>query len=152
MSICVAILICSFNCIHYGPGVDSAPNRKEYQVYFLGGKFGRYVWLTLPSSCAFLMKYRELNFLEHSGPLQACKRTDLIFLYYILYRFLCCTFHGHYCSCSLGTARNIFVLCLSNLYKFPPCQLCSWHKFSLQWFSYYPGTKPIPTLSNVFCW
>jgi hypothetical protein len=23
---------------HYGPGVDSASNRKEYQVYFLGVK------------------------------------------------------------------------------------------------------------------
>jgi hypothetical protein len=23
---------------HYGPGVDSTPNRSEYQVYFLGVK------------------------------------------------------------------------------------------------------------------
>jgi len=31
------ILISSFRS-HYGPGVDSASNRNEYQVYFLGVK------------------------------------------------------------------------------------------------------------------
>jgi len=37
---------------HYGPGVDSASNRNEYQEYFLGGKGGRCVGLTnLPPSC-----------------------------------------------------------------------------------------------------
>ena len=36
---------------HYGPGVDSASNRNEYQEYFLGGKGGRCVGLTtLPPS------------------------------------------------------------------------------------------------------
>ena len=40
---------------HCGPGVDSAPNRKEYQEYFLGGKGGRCVGLTtLPHSCSLL--------------------------------------------------------------------------------------------------
>ena len=32
--------------LHYGPGVDSASNRNEYQEYFLGVKSGRYVRLT----------------------------------------------------------------------------------------------------------
>jgi len=27
-----------FDIVHYGPGVDSASNRNEYQVYFLGAK------------------------------------------------------------------------------------------------------------------
>jgi hypothetical protein len=37
----------------YGPGVDSASNRNEYQEYFLGGKGGRCVGLTtLLPSCA----------------------------------------------------------------------------------------------------
>ena len=37
----------------YGPGVDSASNRNEYQEYFLGGKGGRCIGLTtLPLSCA----------------------------------------------------------------------------------------------------
>jgi len=31
---------------HYGPGVDSASNRNEYQEYFLWGKGGRCVRLT----------------------------------------------------------------------------------------------------------
>ena len=31
---------------HYGPGVDSASNRNEYQEYLLGGKGGRCVRLT----------------------------------------------------------------------------------------------------------
>ena len=31
---------------HYGPGVDSASNRNEYQEYFLGGKGGQCVRLT----------------------------------------------------------------------------------------------------------
>jgi len=38
---------------HYGPGVDSACNRNEYQEYFLRGKGGWCVGLTiLPRSCA----------------------------------------------------------------------------------------------------
>jgi len=32
--------------LHYGPGVDSASNRNEYQEYFLGVKIGRCVRLT----------------------------------------------------------------------------------------------------------
>ena len=63
---------------HYGPGVDSASNRNEYQEYFLGGKGGRCVRLTtLPPSCAAVMKSASLNFLEPSGPVQACSGTVL---------------------------------------------------------------------------
>jgi hypothetical protein len=58
---------------HYGPGVDTASNRNEYQEHFLGDKSVRYVRLTtLPSSCAVVTKSRELIFLDPSGPLQAC--------------------------------------------------------------------------------
>ena len=40
---------------HYGPGVNSTSNRNEYQVYFLGGKCGRCVRLTiLPPSWAIV--------------------------------------------------------------------------------------------------
>ena len=68
---------------HYGPGVDSASNRNEYQEYFPGGKGGRYVRLiTLPPSCAVVMKSGNLNLLEPSGPLQACNGTSLAFTYY----------------------------------------------------------------------
>jgi hypothetical protein len=54
---------------HYGYGVDSTSNRNEYQLYFLGGKDGLCVRLTLPPS-------GNLNFLEPSGPLQACNGAD----------------------------------------------------------------------------
>jgi hypothetical protein len=38
---------------HHGPGVDWAPNRNQYQEYFVGGKDGRCVRLTiLPPSWA----------------------------------------------------------------------------------------------------
>ena len=63
---------------HYGPGVDSASNRNEYPGIFPGGKGGRCVRLTtLPPSCAVVMKSGNLNFLEPSGPLQACNGTAL---------------------------------------------------------------------------
>jgi len=42
------------------------------------GKGGRCVRLTtLPPSCAVVMKSGNLNFLEPSGPLQACNGTTL---------------------------------------------------------------------------
>jgi hypothetical protein len=60
---------------HYGPVVDSASNRNEYQEYFLGGKGRRCVGLTtLPLSCSDC-----LNFLEPSGPVQACNGIALPF-------------------------------------------------------------------------
>jgi len=47
---------------------------------FPGGKVGRCVRLTtLPPSCAVVMKYGNLNFLEPSGPIQACNGTALPF-------------------------------------------------------------------------
>ena len=53
-------------------------NRNENQEYFLGGKARRCVKLTtLPPSCAVVMKSGNLNFLEPSGPLQACNGTAL---------------------------------------------------------------------------
>jgi len=55
---------------HYGPGVNSASNRNEYQEYFLGVK-------AVPPSCAFVTKSGNLNFLEPSGPLLACNGTAL---------------------------------------------------------------------------
>jgi hypothetical protein len=44
----------------YGPGVDSASNRNEYQEYFLGGKGGRSLGLvTIPPSCADCLEILE---------------------------------------------------------------------------------------------
>jgi hypothetical protein len=44
--ITVIIIIISFRP-HYGSGIDTDPNRNEYQEYFLGGKGGRCVGLSL---------------------------------------------------------------------------------------------------------
>jgi len=50
---------------------------------FPGGKCVRCLRLTtLPPSCAVVMKSGNLNFLEHSGPLQACNGTALAFYFY----------------------------------------------------------------------
>ena len=63
---------------HYGPGVNAASNRNEYQDYFLGGKGGRCVRLTAYHHPVPLSRnLRNLNFLERSGPLQACNGTAL---------------------------------------------------------------------------
>jgi len=51
---------------------------------FPGGKYGRRVRLTtLPPSCAVVMKSENLNFLEPSGPFQACNGTDLRIVEYV---------------------------------------------------------------------
>ena len=65
---------------HYGPGVDSASNRNEYQEYFLGGKDGRCVGLTtLPPSCANCLEIWES---QSSGTLWACRPVmGLLYLY-----------------------------------------------------------------------
>ena len=48
------------------------------------GKGGRCVRLTtLPPSCAVVMKCENLNFLEPSGPLEACNGTALPLLIYV---------------------------------------------------------------------
>ena len=71
---------------HYGPGVDSAFNRNEYQEHFLGGKGGRCLRLiNLPPSRAVVMKSGDLNFLDFSGPVQACNGTDLHFFLKIIF-------------------------------------------------------------------
>ena len=64
---------------NYGPGVDSASKRNEYQVFFLGGKGGQCVgsksYLRVPT----VLKSGSLNLLEPSGPVQACNGIALPF-------------------------------------------------------------------------
>jgi hypothetical protein len=56
---------------NYGPGVDSASNRNEYQEQFLGGEGGRCVRLTtLPPSCANCLEIWEP---QPRGTLRACQ-------------------------------------------------------------------------------
>ena len=67
---------------HYGPGVDSASNRNEYQEYFLGGNGGRCTGLQpyhlhVPT----VLKSGSLNLLEPSRPVQTCNGIALPFTY-----------------------------------------------------------------------
>ena len=65
---------------------------ESIQVYFrgVGGKGGRCIRLTtLPPSCAVTMKSGNLNFLEHSGPLQACNGSVLSLPFICPYILLC---------------------------------------------------------------
>jgi hypothetical protein len=54
---------------HYGPGVDSASKRNEYQEYFLEGKGGQCIGLTLPPSGADCLEIWEP---QPPGTLRAC--------------------------------------------------------------------------------
>ena len=61
--------------LHYGPGVDSASNRNEYQEYFLGSKDGWCIGpTTLPLSCANCQEIWEL---QPPGTPRACPGTAL---------------------------------------------------------------------------
>ena len=67
---------------HYGPGVDTASNRNEYQEYFLGGKGGRCIRLTachhpvpLARNVGTLTSWNPLG---PSGPV-----TGLFYLYFL---------------------------------------------------------------------
>ena len=61
----------------YCPRVDSASNRYEYKEYFLGGKGGRCVRLTLPPSYADCL---EIWKPQPSGTLTACPGFTFTFI------------------------------------------------------------------------
>ena len=65
---------------YYGPGVESASNRNEYQEHFLGGKGDR---------CVRLITYHHPVSLSRnlgtSGPLRTCNGTALPFYSFITY-------------------------------------------------------------------
>jgi hypothetical protein len=59
--------------LHCGSGVNSASTRNEYQDYFLGGKGSQCVGMTTYHlHVPIVLKSRNLNVLEPSGPVQAC--------------------------------------------------------------------------------
>jgi len=63
---------------YYGPGVDSASNRNEYQEYFLGGKGGRCVGMTtLPPSCADCLEIWDPQPSGSLRPVQSCNGIEL---------------------------------------------------------------------------
>ena len=71
---------------HYGPGVDSASNRNEYQEYFLVCKCGRCLWLTILSLyCADC--FWNLGASSSWNP-QGLSRPVMRLLYLYIYRWL----------------------------------------------------------------
>ena len=67
----------------YGPWVDSASNRNEYQEYFLGVKAaGAQGWQSYRLHVPMVLKSGNLSLLEHSGPVEACNGIDLTFYYH----------------------------------------------------------------------
>ena len=91
---------------NYGPGVDTASNRNEYQEYFLGGKGGRYLKLTTyHHSVPLSRNLRTLtswNTLGLSRPVMG-----LLYLYlrqnWLLYDGSCCL---HSAPLSFNTAQS----------------------------------------------
>ena len=69
---------------------STQPLTEMSTMLFPGGNGGRWVRLTtLPPSCAVVMKSGNLNFLEPSGPLQACNGTPLpLPLYKVISKFI----------------------------------------------------------------
>jgi hypothetical protein len=87
---------------HYGPWVDSAFNRNEYQEYFLGCRGGRGVGLTtLPPSWADCLEIWEPH---PPGNLRACPG---------LYRdcFTLLTIYSNYSYCYVYIFLLTYVLC-----------------------------------------
>ena len=75
---------------HYGPEVDSVSNRNEYQEHFLGVE-------AAGAFCAVVMKSENLNFVEPSGPLQACNGIALPFcLKYLFTTFMFLLLRGYW--------------------------------------------------------
>jgi len=124
---------------HYGPGVDSASNRNEYQEYFLGVKSVRCVRLTtLPPFCAVVTKSGNLNFLETSGPVQACNWTDLHLPLHVSADYV------HFIrrnNCVYTTLGTCYVFCVDD------CLVCrvEWkiHKYSFSWWRAHSRPKHV---------
>ena len=73
---------------HYGPGVDSASNRNEYQEYFLGGKAGRCVEADKLTTfmCQFSWNLGASTYWKTEGLSRPVM--GLLYLYLYLYLYL----------------------------------------------------------------
>jgi len=76
------------------------------------GKCGRCLRLTtLPPSCAVVVKSGKLNFLGHSGPLQACNGTALAFTSFKNYN----TTPGLYSQATSNSTHLLSSQCVASL-------------------------------------
>jgi hypothetical protein len=79
---------------HYGPGVESASNRNEYQKYILGGKGGRYVdWQPCHLHVPIYLKSGSLSLLEPSGLSRSVMGLLYLYLPVTVARACLLTFH-----------------------------------------------------------
>ena len=107
-------LFCSLTSCSYGPGVDSASNRNEYQEYFLGVRtVGAYGWQPYHLHVLIVLKSGSLNLLERSGPVQACTGVALPLLLLLVHRLenlfqrsVRKTVLKYTASCLRGTFKN----------------------------------------------
>ena len=73
--------------LHYGPGVDSASNRNEYQEYFLVVKAAvAWGWQPYHLHVPIVLKSGSLNLLETSGLVQACNGIALPLPYKVTFQ------------------------------------------------------------------
>jgi len=109
---------------------------------FPGGKGGRWVRLTtLPPSRAVIMKYGNLNFLEPSGPLQACNGTALP-LPLPIFRKWTSTCFGHICSPSSVGTPYIYIYIYIYIYT-QQLVLIVLFSLLLSWLGTQPGQQTV---------
>ena len=62
--------------------------------------------------CAVIMKSENLNFLEPSGPLQACNGTDLTYILYVYFIYIYIYIYMKY---TYSIKSNVLMLCFEVL-------------------------------------
>ena len=78
---------------------------------------------TLPPSCAVVMKSRNLNFMEPSGPLQACNRTALP----LAFTTTTTTTTTTYCNFHNNNQQLLLLIKRYNLFKVLACSTTFFH-------------------------
>jgi len=84
--------------------------------------------ITLPPSCAVVMKSGNRNFLEPSGSLQVCNGTASLFLV-LLTRCYFQIFHFHTCKCNIGFPDGIIGFFIDVIL---PAALCACGRLSFE--------------------
>ena len=135
----------------YGPGVDSASNRNEYQEYFLGAKGGRCVGLTtLSPSCATVLKSRSLILLETSRPVQACNGTAF-YLYFGLSKQKDSTVHNLRVHIQIHKPKLVIQV-YASLTENDPCLVPFLIALFHNYFEHFPSfTAAHQNTLHIFC-